>query len=175
VANHVSWLDIPVLGAQGEIAFLSKAEVRDWPLVGWLAELTGTLFIARGANQAAGTATRVAERVLSGHSVLIFPEGTTSDGTRPLRFHPRLLAAAQGTGVGVQPVALRYGSAREADRVAPFVGDDALLPHLLRLLRHPGLTVQVTMLEAVDGQDLDRRGLAEHCRRRIAETLGIGT
>jgi 1-acyl-sn-glycerol-3-phosphate acyltransferase len=173
VANHVSWLDIPVLGAQTEIEFLSKAEVRAWPLIGWLSEIAGTLFIARGARQSAATAKRIAERIRLGRPVVVFPEGTTTDGASVRRFHPRLFAAAQEDGLKVQPVALRYGNGRTPDPVAPFVGKDALLPHLLRVLCHPGLRVRIELLDAIDGHGLDRRGLADACRRRIAEALEI--
>jgi 1-acyl-sn-glycerol-3-phosphate acyltransferase len=173
VANHVSWLDIPALGAQIELDFLSKAEVRAWPLIGWLSEIAGTLFIARGAHQSAATAAQIGERIRLGHPVMVFPEGTTTDGTRLRRFHPRLFAAAQQDGLMVQPVALRYGNGPEPDPAAPFVGNDALLPHLLRVLRHPGLQVRIELLEAIDGCILDRRGLADYCHRRIAEALEI--
>ena len=175
IANHVSWLDIPVIGARGHIAFLSKAEVRAWPLIGWMADIAGTLFIERGAHQSAEMAARIAGRVRTGKGVVIFPEGTTTDGRRLARFHPRLFAAAQHEGVRIQPIALRYGQGEIPDQVAPFVGDDALLPHLLRLLRHPGLHVRIVALPEGVVDNLDRRGLAEHSRSAIAETLHVPT
>jgi len=175
VANHVSWLDIPVMGSQAKIDFLSKAEVRDWPLVGWMAEIAGTLFIARGANQAGVLIPSIAERALRGGQVAVFPEGTTTDGTRLQRFHPRLLGAGQLDGVGVQPVALRYGSNTAPDRIAPFVGDDSLLPHLLRLVRYPGLQVQIRFLPPLDGSALSRRQISDHCHHAIADALGFAS
>lgn len=171
VANHVSWLDIPVLGARGPVQFLSKAEVRDWPLVGWMAAVAGTLFIARGAHQAGSLLERIGERLRAGVPVVIFPEGTTTDGREVRRFHPRLFAAAQRPGVRVQPVAIRYGGGGEPDAVAPFVGDDDLLSHLLRVLAHPGLTVSVRFLPPLAGGPADRKGLAEQCRQAIAGSL----
>lgn len=172
VANHVSWLDIPVLGAQGQIGFLSKAEIRYWPLVGWLASMTGTLFIERGAHQASDLAERIAARVNSGTSVLVFPEGTTSDGRALRRFHPRLFAAAQRPGVWVQPVAIRYGSNQAPDPIAPFVGDDSLLAHLPRVLRHPGLLVTLHFLAPCASDQRERRSLAQEAQASIAAALG---
>lgn len=173
IANHVSWIDIPALGAQGRIVFLSKAEVREWPLIGWMSEIAGTLFIARGSNQAGKLAQDIAARIQSGGRVAVFPEGTTTDGTGLARFHPRLLAAGQQESVKIQPIALRYGSNAEPDPVAPFVGEDSLLPHLLRLLRHPGLSVHVRFLPPIEGAGVDRRHLAEQCRAAIAEALEL--
>ena len=173
VANHVSWLDIPVLGGVGRITFLSKAEVRRWPLIGWMAARLGTLFIERGASQAPALVAAIGGSLHARRAVVIFPEGTTGDGRGLRRFHPRLFAAAQQPGVCVQPVALRYGSDRGPDAVAPFVGDDSLLPHLLRVLRHPGIEVRVRLLEPLPARGLDRRALGAECRARIGAALGL--
>jgi len=175
VANHISWLDIPVLGSRAKIDFLSKAEVRDWPLIGWMAEIVGTLFIFRGGNETGTLIPRIAERVRAGGKVAVFPEGTTTDGTRLQRFHPRLLGAGQLDKVPIQPVALRYGTNAAPDPLAPFVDDDALVPHLARLVRHPGLRVQIRFLPPLDGHALSRRQIAEHCRRAIGKSLDMET
>jgi 1-acyl-sn-glycerol-3-phosphate acyltransferase len=175
VANHVSWLDIPVIGAQGRIGFLSKSEVRDWPLIGWMASVAGTLFMTRGANQTGEMIRRIDERVRSGLALVVFPEGTTTDGTRPPRFHPRLLAAGQGEGIRIQPVAVRFGTNGAPDPIAPFVGEDALLPHLARLVRHPGLRVRLHFLPPLEGGELSRREISEYCRSAIAAALDVDT
>lgn len=80
VANHVSWTDIPLLGALAPLTFLSKAEVRAWPLAGWLAEKAGTLFIRRGSGDSRLINQRLAEQLHRGRNLLIFPEGTTTNG-----------------------------------------------------------------------------------------------
>lgn len=175
VANHISWLDIPVLGSQARIDFLSKADVKDWPLIGWMAGIVGTLFIVRGANQTGVLIPRIGECIRGGRHVVIFPEGTTTDGSRLRRFHPRLLGAGQLAGVLVQPVALRYGSNAMPDPIAPFVGDDALLPHLMRLARHPGLRVHIRLLPPLNGSALSRRHISEYCHRAIGAALGPET
>jgi 1-acyl-sn-glycerol-3-phosphate acyltransferase len=173
VANHVSWLDIPVLGARGPIVFLSKAEVRSWPLVGWMAGIASTLYIERGAHQATHLAADIGMHIRTGCSVAIFPEGTTGDGHDLRRFHPRLFAAAQQPGLRLQPVAIRYGSNTAPDAVAPFIGDDSLVPHLWRVLRQPGIRVEVSFLPTLDSEGIDRRRLAESSRAAIAGALGL--
>jgi len=173
VANHCSWIDIPVIGAQGPIGFLSKAEVRRWPLIGWMAGVAGTLFMTRGANQAAEMVRLIEARLRAGGCIGVFPEGTTSDGSRLLRFHPRLLAAGQCEGVRVQPVALRFGTNEAPDPIAPFIGDDDLLSHLARLVRHPGLAARLHFLPSFDASGLSRREIAERCRSAIAAALDL--
>jgi 1-acyl-sn-glycerol-3-phosphate acyltransferase len=174
IANHISWLDIPALGALGQITFLSKHEIRDWPVVGWLSVLAETLFIKRGAHQAASMSGQIADAIQRGRSVTLFPEGTTGDGRALLRFHPRLFAAAQVKPAPIlQPVAIRYGSNEEPDPVAPFVGDDSLVGHLMRVLRRPGMRVQIAFLPPVDPVGLHRRVLAEAARRAIGSRLGL--
>jgi 1-acyl-sn-glycerol-3-phosphate acyltransferase len=175
VANHVSWLDISVIGAQGRIGFVSKAEVREWPLIGWMAGIAGTLFMTRGANQTGEVIHRVDERLRTGVAMVVFPEGTTTDGARLLRFHPRLLAAGQGAGIRVQPVAVRFGTNGAPDPIAPFVGDDALLPHLARLVRHTGLRVRLHFLPPLEGRELSRGEISEYCRSAIAAALDMET
>lgn len=173
VANHVSWLDVPVLGALEPVNFLSKAEVRDWPLIGWMSAQLGTLFIKRGNHQAGELIDRLAAEVRDGRALVLFPEGTTSDGRQLRRFHPRLLAAAQQPEIGVQPVAIRYGTNADPDPIAPFIGDDNLLAHLWRLLRHAPVSVQVQFLDTISTNGIDRRNLAAQCRQAIAAALDI--
>ncbi len=143
VSNHVSWTDIPVLGGIVPLRFLSKAEVARWPLIGWLAGHAGTLFIRRGSGQATQSREAIARTLAGGQSVLVFPEGTTTDGTKVLPFHSRLLPAAAAAGVAIQPVSLGYRRNGEPDPVVPFIGDDAFETHLLRLLRQPPAEVVV--------------------------------
>jgi 1-acyl-sn-glycerol-3-phosphate acyltransferase len=173
VANHLSWIDIPLIGSLSPTVFLSKAEVRRWPLIGWLAAVAGTLFIERGAHQTERTNRKIAALLEAGQTVMVFPEGTSGDGTRVARFHPRLFAAGQQARTLVQPVAIRYGRGPAPHPVAPFVGNDALVPHLLRVLRTQNIQAQVNFLPALDAAGLSRRVLAEKSRDAIAETLGV--
>ena len=135
VGNHVSWTDIPLLGQLLPISFLSKAEVRTWPLAGWLAHKAGTLFIRRGSGDSTLLARQLHRHLEAGRQLLIFPEGTTTDGQQVRTFHGRLLTGAIEAGVPLQPVAIRYRRDGEIDLIAPFIGDDDLPSHLLRLFR----------------------------------------
>ncbi|HOW63534.1 MAG TPA: lysophospholipid acyltransferase family protein [Candidatus Contendobacter sp.] len=144
VANHISWLDIFCIAAVCPTQFLAKQEVADWPLFGWLCRRAGTAFIRRGGDHGASEATEhLVWRLRQGERVLVFPEGTSTTGETVRRFHPRLFQAAILARCPVQTIALRYPQAGGLNPVAPFVGDDALLPHLWRLLGEPGLTVEL--------------------------------
>jgi lyso-ornithine lipid O-acyltransferase len=171
VANHVSWLDVPVLGGLGPIAFLSKAEVRRWPLIGWLAAAAGTQFIARGSGEATAVGERIGNHLVDHGCLALFPEGTTTDGSGVKPFYPRLLAAASASGVPVVPVALRYERDGALDTIAPFIGEETILSHLRRVLTARGFLVQVVFGEPLDPRAFDRRGLASRARTTIVEAL----
>jgi 1-acyl-sn-glycerol-3-phosphate acyltransferase len=171
VANHVSWLDVPVLGGLGRVAFLSKAEVRAWPLVGWLAAAAGTQFIARGSGEASAVGERIGNHLLDHGCLALFPEGTTTDGSLVKPFFPRLLAAASASGVPVVPVALRFERDGALDPVAPFVGEETILRHLRRVLTAREFRVKVAFCEPLDPARFDRRGLATRARGAIVEAL----
>jgi lyso-ornithine lipid O-acyltransferase len=166
-SNHVSWLDVVALGAEADLTFVSKSEVRSWPLVGWCASAAGTLFIRRGADSATGRS--IARVLAQENSAAIFPEGTTGTGERLRRFHPRLFAAAIETGAFVQPVAIRFSEAGIRSSVAPFVGDDSFFPHLLKVLAHGGLRVELAFAPPIDPAALpDRRALAQAAETAVA-------
>jgi len=169
VANHISWLDIIALGAQGPCVFVAKREVADWPVMGYLAKRTGTLFVQRGdAAQTAAVAERMAWQLRQGKRLVLFPEGTTTSGDRVLRFHGKLFHPAQLAGARVQAVALRYEGA--AKPCAPFVGDDEFLPHLLEILKLGRIDLHVHYCPAVSPGP-GRNELAQATRRQIADVL----
>jgi len=176
VANHVSWLDVPVLGSQAEMGFLSKAEVRRWPLVGWMSAIADTLFIERGANQVGRVGAQIASGLALGRTLVIFPEGTTSDGREVRRFHPRLFAVVQRPGLRIQPVALGYrsGSDQAPDTSVAYVGGDTLVANLWRVIRHPGLVAEIRFLPPMEPRaGEDRRSLSARARRHIVEALSL--
>ncbi|MNZ33548.1 2-acyl-glycerophospho-ethanolamine acyltransferase [compost metagenome] len=171
VANHVSWMDIPLLGALQPLSFLSKSEVRQWPLAGWLAEKAGTLFIRRGAGDSQQVGRQISEHLARGHSLLVFPEGTTTDGRGVRTFHGRLLTSAIETGVPLQPVALRYRRDEDVDELAPFIGDDELTSHLRRLFGEDRGTVEIHLLDMLPSVGQDRSQLARRAREMILERI----
>ncbi len=171
VSNHVSWLDIPVIAAARPCYFLSKDEVSRWPLIGWIARSVGTLFIRRGGGESRAKVKEIRERLGRGQGVLVFPEGTTTDGTGVRRFFAPLFAAAEG-GVPVQPVAIRYrDAAGRPDTGVAFIGDDEFHHHLWRLLGRRRLAVDL-IFGAPLSADADPRVTAGAARQRILGALG---
>jgi 1-acyl-sn-glycerol-3-phosphate acyltransferase len=173
LANHLSWLDILVLAGASGTAFVSKAEVTEVPVVGWLAGLNNTVFIARAERSAVrGQADALRTALASGQPVALFPEGTTDGGPGVLPFRASLLAALYPPlpGVKVQPVALDYGTA--AHDLA-WVGDEPGLANVRKVLARRG-TAEVTLhfLAPVDPATGDRKALARAARDEIVEVLG---
>lgn len=139
VANHVGWLDIFVLNASKRLYFVAKSEVAGWPGIGWLARGTGTVFIARDPRQAAVQTRLFEDRLRAGHRLLFFPEGTSTDGRRVLRFKTSLFQAFQSERlrdvVQIQPVTLAYHAPPGEDaRFYGWWGDMALGPAILGVL-----------------------------------------
>ncbi len=139
VANHSSWLDIFVLNARKRIYFVSKAEVAKWPGIGWLAKATGTVFINRDPKEAQAQKALFEERLLAGHKLLFFPEGTSTDAIRVLPFKPTLFAAffadTLRDRLHVQPVTVLYHAPEGEDkRFYGWWGDMGFGPHVLKVL-----------------------------------------
>ena len=135
VSNHLGYLDILVFGATLPCIFVSKAEVRSWPVFGLLVQFAGTIFLDRRSQSSAAEVTRqIGERLQGGLPILLFPEGTSTDGTALLRFHSSLLEAAIRTSSPIAAAAVSYTAADTKERDLCYYGDDTFLPHLLRTL-----------------------------------------
>ncbi|MFE5792556.1 lysophospholipid acyltransferase family protein [Streptomyces sp. NPDC056503] len=168
VANHVSWLDVPVVAAVLPGRMLAKREVRGWPVLGPLAALGGTLFIDRdGLRRLPGTVRELAGALAAGGRVTVFPEGSTWCGRAGGRFRPALFQAAVNTGSDIQPIRIGYRPAG----AAAYVGEDPLGASLWRVARTPGLTVEVRVLDPISViQYPDRRLLAAAAQRAVEPT-----
>lgn len=165
VSNHVSWLDIGALLTTIDAGFIGKKELASWPVLGYLISKGGTIYIERGGRGAAARATEeMARRLQRGERAAVFPEGTTSRIGEMRRFHPRLFEAARSAGVPVQPVALVYDNP-----CVPFVGEDAFVTHLWRLLGEPSVRVDVHLLPPIDPDGLDRRTLSTRAEAAVRE------
>lgn len=172
ISNHVSWLDIPVLGAHFPVYFLSKAEVARWPVVGWLAKVAGTLFIQRGSGDAGKVESQLASHLREGRNVLFFPEGTTTDGERLKRFFHKLFGAAVSEQVPLQPVLVCYRDEHDALHPhAPFIGDDEFLDHAIDILKGDRMVVDVMVLPAELPGERDARTLARDMEGTMREAL----
>lgn len=169
VLNHISWLDILVMLAAQPVSFVSKAEVKRWPLIGWLATHAGTLYIERSSRKdAMRVVHHMAEALRSGRIVAVFPEGTTSDGSGVLPFHANLLQSAIACHAPVQPVALRFLQADgQLSRNAAYIGDDTLMGSVWRMLRAEPITASLDFMPSVSAQGWERRALAAHLQQLI--------
>lgn len=163
VANHVSWLDIAVLHSQIPCQFVSKAEVAKWPLIGWMANQTGTLFLAREHPRDAQRITQEMAGVLAkGARLAVFPEGTTSDGRSLGTFYAALFEPAVKAGVPVFPAVIRYLDARgKLSHTAAYYGDMSLWQSLKAILYGGPFTVDLSFLEPVSTESVDRRCTAK--------------
>ena len=170
VANHISWLDIPVMHAARHCRFVSKSDVQAWPLVGTLATAAGTLYIERSSRRDALRMVQTMQQALERHEVLaVFPEGTTGDGREMLPFHANLLQAAVGAQAPVQPVGLRFvDKATGATSFAPsYIGDETLVGSIWRTLCAPAIEAVVHYGAPQLPGTRDRRALAAHLQSTI--------
>lgn len=174
VANHTGWLDILVLNAVRPVMFVSKAEVAGWPGIGLLAQATGTLFIRRTRGAAEDQRSAMAARMAAGHTLVLFAEGTSSDGMRVLPFRTTLfsafLPARPGEAAPLQPVTLRYHAPAGRDpRFYGWWGDMDLGPHLRAVLAAPRQgSVDIVYHALIRPQaDDDRKSLAARAERAV--------
>ena len=177
VANHVSWLDILVMNAAQPARFVSKADVKQWPLLGSLITGAGTLYIEReNRRDAMRVVHHVAERLQAQDLIAIFPEGTTGDGTALLPFHANLFQAAIAAEAPVLPVALSYvhvGGATRHD--APvYIGDTTLLASMWATVRATDVQALVSFGDAQVDEGRTRREWAENVRNTIGSMLAQG-
>lgn len=170
-ANHVSWADIVVMHAARHCRFISKDDVKHWPIVGTLATAAGTLYISRASpRDAMRVVHHMVECLRAGDVLAVFPEGTTGDGSTLLPFHGNLLQAAISAHARVQPVALSFSDATTGQRsLAPcYIGDDTLVQSLWRTLCADRLQAIVEFGEPQLAAGRDRRQWALDLHESIA-------
>jgi 1-acyl-sn-glycerol-3-phosphate acyltransferase len=172
VANHISWLDILVMHAAGHCRFVSKAQVKRWPLIGTLATGAGTLYIERESRRdAMRVVHHMAEALRAGDVLAIFPEGTTSDGRALLPFHGNLIQAAISADAPVQPVALSFidRATGQTSFAASYIGDDTLMGSLWRTAAAAPLVAVVKFGDAQTAHGRGRRAWAAQLRDAVAQ------
>ncbi|MFE1326204.1 lysophospholipid acyltransferase family protein [Streptomyces sp. NPDC058741] len=171
VANHVSWLDVPLLAAVRPARMLAKAEIRAWPVAGWLTARGGALFVDRDRIRALpATVARISGALRAGEAVAVFPEGSTWCGRAQGRFRPAVFQAALDAGAPVRPVRLHYRLAGGPAATTPaFVGQDSLLASVWRVASARGLVAEVEVREAlVPRGGSDRRALARAAEAAVS-------
>ena len=174
VANHISWLDILVMDAAHPARFVSKADVKHWPVLGTLITGAGTLYIERESRRdAMRVVHQMAAALLGDDTLAVFPEGTTGDGGELLPFHANLIQAAIATEAPVLPVALQYLDGASGSRSAAplFLGDTTLVQSIWTTLRAPDLHAMVTYGEPQEAAGRDRRAWAGDLRQAVGALL----
>lgn len=175
VANHVSWLDIYLLNSVRPVRFVSKAEVRSWPIVGWLAVRAGTLFIDRTKRHDTRRINHEVSTVLSkGGCVAVFPEGTTSDGSLLRPFHASLLQPAIHSQSKIWPAAIRYTHADGSLNIAPAYVDELTFGDSISLiLSQKIIYAEIQFMPPIHAHGKQRRDLAMEAERVIARALNL--
>lgn len=167
-ANHISWLDIPVLHSACAMGFVGKAEIESWPVFRSIARVGGTIFHQRGNHDsAAGVSALMAQRLREGRAVAIFPEGGIQPGS-PIRvFHARMFRPAVDVGCPVQPVMIRYMRDGLIDKDVPFRVGESMLMNLCRQLARPKSIGELHFLPVISAVDQPRRALADGARAAV--------
>ena len=154
VVNHVSWLDIFILNCVRATAFVAKSEIRQWPLIGWLAHGADTIFIERASRHAVHKVGQsIQHHFEKEQAVGLFPEGTTSSGYALLPFYANLFEPARKAGAVIQPVVLKYFHHGRRSDFAAFVGEQTLIQNMWCVLGGTGTSVEMIFLPVTwDGQ-----------------------
>ncbi len=175
VANHVSWLDIYLLNAVRPVRFVSKVEVRSWPVVGWLASKTGTLFIDRSKRHDTARVNNEVSAVLSmGGCVAVFPEGTTSNGSLLLPFHSSLLQPAVNSQSQLWPAAIRYSNADGSLNTAPaYIDELTFVDSLSMILSQTVIYADLEFMPPIAASGMARRELCSAAETVIAQALNL--
>lgn len=183
VSNHVSWVDIVVIGSITPVAFVAKREVASWPLVGVTAKMQRTVFVDRGRRHQTGDAvSEIAKRVASGTSVVLFAEGTSSDGNRVLPFRSALLGAIEdqsgGGSILMQPMAMTYVGqhglpmGRQHRPLVAWYGDLDFVPHIKAFIERGAVDALVTYGDPVPAdRDMDRKAMSKRLEGTVRELL----
>ena len=172
VSNHISWLDIVVIGKFLPAYFVAKSDISGWPVIGFLARQAGTIFIRRGDKK---HVKEINERMIwllkQQSNIIAFPEGTTTKGDDVLGFHASLFQPALLTKAPIQPIALEYiGPSKE---LAPFVGDDDFVSHLLRILTMEKIDLVISFLPVIRSSGRDRLSVSHEARESIVDKIAL--
>jgi 1-acyl-sn-glycerol-3-phosphate acyltransferase len=173
-ANHISWLDVYLMLATCPSRFVAKAEVRQWPLIGMLAQAAGTLFIRRESpRDALRVVHHMAQQLQAGEILAIFPEGTSSNGLQVLPFHANLFQAAIAAEAPVQPLALQFSDAAsgQLSHAPCYIDNDTLLESIWRTLKAPALCATITYGKPHWSQGQHRRDWASQTHSEVVGLL----
>lgn len=170
ISNHISWLDIIVIGQYLPVYFVAKSDISSWPIIGYLSRQGGTIFIRRGNKKSIKATTEKMIWVLKQNSnIVAFPEGTTTLGNEVLSFHASLFQPALLTKSVIQPVVIQYEGA--AKHQAPFIGEDDFVRHLIKMLCLDKVEVRLSFLPVIKSLGKDRHTVCAEAREKIYEKI----
>ena len=176
VSNHLSYLDIPILGSTFPLRFVAKSEVEFWPIFGFLSKLARTIFIKRNRLDSLIQKNKIRNVLFSGDKVLIFPEGTTSDGNRVLNFKSSSFSAIENQKFLIQPIIIFYSDLngipinRWLMPVIAWYGDMDLKPHILKLVSLRSIKARLIYIDPVCSSDfVSRKDLSIYLEQRIKD------
>lgn len=171
-SNHISWLDIPVVGSIVPTFFLSKAEIANWPVIGWMATTAHTLFIQRGSGDTSKISEQMSEFLSQGSPVVFFPEATTTDGTAIKRIYGNLLQSAMDSQVLIQPIVICYvNQDGKLDKNIPYYGDIGLIDSVKRVLDNRPAKAYVLPLAAIDPAGKTRKEITAILQQSMVDGL----
>ena len=163
VSNHLSYLDIPILGSKINGRFIAKNEISNWPIMGYLSKIGNTIFINRNLSFLKRNKSIIYDFISKGNSIILFPEGTTSDGIRVLRFKSSLLTSLEQKNILIQPIVINYESIngmplnRWLKPIIAWYGDMDLKPHLINVLKLFSIKAKITFLPPLNGKNFTNR------------------
>ncbi|VAW35873.1 Acyl-CoA:1-acyl-sn-glycerol-3-phosphate acyltransferase [hydrothermal vent metagenome] len=173
VANHVSWLDIPVIHSYKLAGFVAKEEISRWPLLGWIVKSGETLFIARGKHESRKKVLALIEnRLQAGRSIAVFPEGKATNGESLARFHRQLMHAAIETQTPIQAIAIKYyANDGSRNKQICFMEDEKFISNVFRVLSLPTSTVELNFCETIQTKDKQAKQVAQISHNQVALEL----
>ncbi|SDZ03248.1 1-acyl-sn-glycerol-3-phosphate acyltransferase [Nitrosomonas sp. Nm58] len=174
IANHISWLDIMIILTMYPVRFVAKSEVLSWPLLNILCRNVGTIFIEREKrNDTIRVNQDIVKALVTGDSIAIFPEGTTSDGTVLLHFHASLLQSAVTVQASLHPVAIDYRDITGARNTSVAYVNVTILESLRLILMQPAIKAELSFLDPINCEDKNRRELTRLAEHAISEALQL--
>tara|TARA_B100000900_G_scaffold362190_1_gene335310 strand:- start:748 stop:1572 length:825 start_codon:yes stop_codon:yes gene_type:complete len=174
ISNHLSYLDVPIMGSNFPLRFVAKSEVENWPLFGFLAKRGRSIFIKRNKTDSVNQKNKILDLLSSREKVFIFPEGTTSDGNRVLKFKSSSFSSVEKQNFTVQPIVIIYSDLngipinRWLRPIIAWYGDMDLKPHLSKVVGLMSIKVKLIYLEPVKTQSFkNRKDLSNYLEYKI--------
>ena len=177
VSNHLSYLDIPVLGSIINGRFIAKNDISNWPIIGFLSKVGNTIFINRNFRFLKKNKSIIYNYISKGNNVILFPEGTTSDGIRVLKFKSSLLSSLEKQNILIQPIVIKYKSIngiplnRWLKPIIAWYGDMDLKPHLINIFKLFSIKIKIVLLPSINGKNYRNRKDMTYTLHRVIDNF----